>query len=147
MSFFITAAIVASTAVNVYGQQEGAKAEQESMKRRAEEEKIAAQARALERQQELGRVLAANNASMAADGQSGEGTPASIALTSAKNIGSSEQTLALSSRLRQAQMRRQGSLARTNANLSSLSSVASSSIAIARQYGEKKKDDGKVSGP
>ena len=125
-----------STAVNVYGQQEGAKAEQESMKRRAEEEKIAAQARALERQQELGRVLAANNASMAADGQSGEGTPASIALTSAKNIGSSEQTLALSSRLRQAQMRRQGSLARTNANLSSLSSVASSSIAIARQADE-----------
>ena len=125
-----------STAVNVYGQQEGAKAEQESMKRRAEEEKIAAQARALERQQELGRVLAANNASMAADGQSGEGTPASIALTSAKNIGSSEQTLALSSRLRQAQMRRQGSLARTNANLSSLSTVASSSIAIARQSKE-----------
>ena len=135
MSFIITA-IAVSTAVNVYGQQEGAKAEQESMKRRAEEEKIAAQARALERQQELGRVLAANNASMAADGQSGEGTPASIALTSAKNIGSSEQTLALSSRLRQAQMRRQGSLARTNANLSSLSSVASSSIAIARQADE-----------
>ena len=130
----ITASLIAvSTAVNVYGQQEGAKAEQESMKRRAEEEKIAAQARALERQQELGRVLAANNASMAADGQSGEGTPASIALTSAKNIGSSEQTLALSSRLRQAQMRRQGSLARTNANLSSLSTVASSAVAIARQ--------------
>jgi len=137
MSFIVTASLIAvSTAVNVYGMQEGAKAEQESMKRRAEEEKIAAQARALERQQELGRVLAANNASMAADGQSGEGTPASIALTSAKNIGSSEQTLALSSRLRQAQMRRQGSLARTNANLSSLSTVASSSIAIARQADE-----------
>jgi len=127
-----------STAVNVYGQQEGAKAEQESMKRRAEEEKIAAQARALERQQELGRVLAANNASMAADGQSGEGTPASIALTSAKNIGSSEQTLALSSRLRQAQMRRQGSLARTNANLSSLSSIAGSAVSIARLGGGEK---------
>ena len=138
MSFFITAAIVASTAVTVYGQQEGAKAEQESMKRRAEEEKIAAQARALERQQELGRVLAANNASMAADGQSGEGTPASIALTSAKNIGSSEQTLALSSRLRQAQMRRQGSLARTNANLSSLSSIAGSAVSIARLGGGEK---------
>ena len=139
MSFIVTASLIAvSTAVNVYGMQEGAKAEQESMKRRAEEEKIAAQARALERQQELGRVLAANNASMAADGQSGEGTPASIALTSAKNIGSSEQTLALSSRLRQAQMRRQGSLARTNANLSSLSSVASSSIAIARLGGGEK---------
>ena len=138
MSFIITAAIVPSTAVTVYGQQEGAKAEQESMKRRAEEEKIAAQARALERQQELGRVLAANNASMAADGQSGEGTPASIALTSAKNIGSSEQTLALSSRLRQAQMRRQGSLARTNANLSSLSSIAGSAVSIARLGGGEK---------
>jgi hypothetical protein len=137
MSFIITA-IAVSTAVNVYGQQEGAKAEQESMKRRAEEEKIAAQARALERQQELGRVLAANNASMAADGQSGEGTPASIALTSAKNIGSSEQTLALSSRLRQAQMRRQGSLARTNANLSSLSSIAGSAVSIARLGGGEK---------
>ena len=137
MSFIITA-IAVSTAVNVYGQQEGAKAEQDSMKRRAEEEKIAAQARALERQQELGRVLAANNASMAADGQSGEGTPASIALTSAKNIGSSEQTLALSSRLRQAQMRRQGSLARTNANLSSLSSIAGSAVSIARLGGGEK---------
>ena len=142
MSFIVTASLIAvSTAVNVYGMQEGAKAEQESMKRRAEEEKIAAQARALERQQELGRVLAANNASMAADGQSGEGTPASIALTSAKNIGSSEQTLALSSRLRQAQMRRQGSLARTNANLSSLSSIAGSAVSIARQYGEKDKNE------
>jgi len=139
MSFIVTASLIAvSTAVNVYGLQEGAKAEQESMKRRAEEEKIAAQARALERQQELGRVLAANNASMAADGQSGEGTPASIALTSAKNIGSSEQTLALSSRLRQAQMRRQGSLARTNANLSSLSSIAGSAVSIARLGGGEK---------
>jgi|TARA_R110000744_G_scaffold72828_2_gene146040 hypothetical protein len=139
MSFIVTASLIAvSTAVNVYGMQEGAKAEQESMKRRAEEEKIAAQARALERQQELGRVLAANNASMAADGQSGEGTPASIALTSAKNIGSSEQTLALSSRLRQAQMRRQGSLARTNANLSSLSSIAGSAVSIARLGGGEK---------
>ena len=84
MTFVITA-IVASTALSVYGQQSAAKSEQESMNRRAEEEKMAAQGRALERQQELGKVLARNNMQLAQDGSSGEGTPASIALQSSKN--------------------------------------------------------------
>lgn len=138
MSFVITA-IVASTALSVYGQQSAAKSEQESMNRRAEEEKMAAQGRALERQQELGKVLARNNMQLAQDGSSGEGTPASIALQSSKNIGSSEQTFNLTSRLRQAQFRREGKLARSGANINSLGSIFKAGGAIAGNIEETKR--------
>jgi uncharacterized protein HemX len=86
----VVAAIAVGTAISVYGQIESGKAQQEAFDRQAEEEKIAAESRELQRKQELNRVLAANAVSQSMSGITGEGTPASIALESAKQIGSSE---------------------------------------------------------
>ena len=131
----VVATIAASTAVSTYGQIEAGKAQQESLERQAEEEKIAAEGRELERKQELNRVLAANAVSASVSGITGEGTPASISLESAKQIGTSEGMINLSEKLKRAQLRRQGAMAKsagyTNAAstlLQGISSMASSGI-------------------
>ena len=119
----VVAAIAASTAVSVYGQVQSGKAQQESLERQAEEEKIAAEGRELQRKQELNRVLAANAVSASMSGITGEGTPASISLESAKQIGSSEGMINLSEKLKRAQLRRQGAMARSTANVNATSTL------------------------
>ena len=123
MSFFVVAAMAASTALSVYSQVEAGKAQQDELNRQAEEEKIAAEGRELQRKQELNRVLAANNVSQSMSGITGEGTPASIALESAKQIGSSEGMINLSEKLKRAQLRRQGAMARSTANVNATSTL------------------------
>ena len=124
MSFMIVASVMAaSTVVSVYGQLESGKAQQEEMERQAEEEKIAAEARELERKQQLNKILAANNASMASSGIAMEGTPSSIALESAKQIGNSEGMFALSDKLRQAQLKRQGKNAKFGSQMNATSTL------------------------
>mgnify|MGYP006077473027 FL=1 len=105
------------TAVNVYGQVEAGKAQQDALNEQAEQEKIAAESREFERQQQLGKVLAANTVGLAAGNVGMEGTPSSIALESIKNAGMSEGMIKLSDRLAQAQLKRQGKNARSAANL------------------------------
>jgi hypothetical protein len=56
-------------------------------------------------------------------GITGEGTPASISLESAKQIGSSEGMINLSEKLKRAQLRRQGDNARAAANISATSTL------------------------
>jgi len=124
MSFVIVASVIAvTTAVSAFGQIEAGKAQQDELERQAEEEKIAAGARELERKQQLNKILAANNASMAASGISMEGTPASIALESATQIGASEGMIALSDKLKQAQLRRQGNNARFSGRMNATSTL------------------------
>ena len=126
MTFAIVASLMAtSTAVSVYGQIQAGKSQQEEFERQAEEEKIAAEGRELQRKQELNKVLAANANSAAMSGMTGEGTPASIALESAKQIGSSEGMINLSEKLKQAQLRRQGAMARGTANIQATSTLLS----------------------
>ena len=119
MTWIITATVttVVGTAVNVYGQLEAGKAQQDALNQQAEQEKIAAESRELERQQQLGKVLAANTVGLAAGNVGMEGTPSSIALESAQNIGMSEGMLKLSDRLAQAQLKRQGKNARSASQL------------------------------
>jgi len=83
---------------------------------------MAAEARELQRRQELNKVLAANAVSMAAGGVSGV-TPESIALESAKQVSASEGMLAVSDKLKQAQLRRQGAMARSTANIGATSTL------------------------
>jgi hypothetical protein len=128
----VVAAIAASTAVSVYGQVQSGKAQQESLERQAEEEKIAAEGRELQRKQELNRVLAANAVSASVSGITGEGTPASISLESAKQIGTSEGMINLSEKLKRAQLRRQGAMARSTANIQATSTLLSGA---AKAYG------------
>jgi hypothetical protein len=85
------------------------KTQEIELKRQAEEERMAAQSRELQRREELNRALAANVVGQAMSGISGEGTPASISLASAKKASLSEGTISLSERLKQAQLKRAAS--------------------------------------
>ena len=117
MSWVITAAVaaVAGTVTSVYGQVESGKAQAEAFERQAEEEKIAAEGRELQRRQELNKVLASNIVGASVSGITGEGTPASIALESAKQIGTSEGMIGLSEKLKRRQLRMQGKMAKGTA--------------------------------
>ena len=125
MSWVIVAAVatIASTAVSAYGQIETGKAQQEELERQAEEEKIAAESRELERKQALNKVLAADAVSQSMSGITGEGTPTSISLGSAKKIGSSESMFELQKNLTIAQRKRQGKNARSIANIQATSTL------------------------
>ena len=135
MSFVIAAAVAtaASTAVSVYGQVQSGKAQQSEFERQAEEEKIAAEGRELQRKQELNKVLAANAVSASMSGQTGEGTPESIALESSKQIGSSEGMINLSDKLKRAQLRRQGANARSMANIGATSTLLKGGASVYKQ--------------
>lgn len=102
----------ASAGVGARAQYVAGKTQEIELKRQAEEEKLAAQSREIERRQQLNRALAANIAAQTQAGITGEGTPASIALASAKEAGLSEATISLSDRLRQSQLRRQAAAAK-----------------------------------
>lgn len=136
MSFAIVAAMAVSTAVSTYGQVQAGKIQQSEFERQAEEEKIAAEGRELQRKQELNKVLAANAVSASMSGMTGEGTPASIALESAKQIGSSEGMINLSDKLKRAQLRRQGANARAMANIQATSTLLKGSVGIAQAMPE-----------
>ena len=138
MSWVIVAVttLAVGTGTSVYGQIQSGKAQQESLERQAEEEKIAAENRELQRKQELNRVLAANNVSASMSGITGEGTPASIALESAKQIGSSEGMINLSEKLKRAQLRRQGAMARGTAGIQAASTLLSGAATIGMGYGD-----------
>lgn len=115
MTFILAATIasIAATTVTVYGQIETGKAADEAAKIKAENERVAAESRELERQQELKAALTANAVGMGVSGIKTEGTPASIALESAENVSLSEGMTKLSDRLVQAQILRQGADAKS----------------------------------
>ena len=129
-------AIAGSTALSTYGQIEAGKAQQEALERQAEQEKIAAEGRELQRRQELNKVLASNIVGASTSGMTGEGTPASIALESAKQIGTSEGMIGLSDRLRQAQLRRQGAMARGTAGIQAASTLLSGAGTVSQAFGD-----------
>jgi hypothetical protein len=133
MSWVIVAvtAMAVGTGTSVYGQIETGKAQQEEFDRQAEEEKIAAESRELQRKQELNRVLAANAVSQSMSGITGEGTPASIALESTKQIGSSEAMFELQKNLTIAQRKRQGANARSTANIQATSTLLAGGAKVA----------------
>ena len=99
MSWLITAMAVATAtagAVSARGQYIAGKTQEIELNRQAEEERLAAQSRELQRREELNRALAANVVGQSMSGISGEGTPASIALASAEKASLSEATIGLS---------------------------------------------------
>ena len=141
MSWLITA-ITLSAAGGITaarGQYIAGRVQEDQLKRQAEEEKLAAQSRELQRRQELNRALAANVVGFGQMGIAGEGTPSSIALESAKQAGISEGALSLTEKLRQAQLRRQGSEAARAGKLQSASTLlqtAANVVQMGAQYQE-----------
>ena len=123
-------AILAATsaAVSAYGQVQAGKAQKVALKEQAKQEELAAQSQELARRQELNRALAANVAALSTAGISGEGTPASLALESAKQAGLSEMTIDLSERLRRASLQRQAKAATQQAGLAAVSTLIGGSI-------------------
>ena len=135
MSFAIIGTVMAvSTAAQMYGQIQTGKMQQDEYKKQAEEAELAAKNESLMRMEELNRNLAANNVSLAAGGIGIEGTPSSIAMESAKKIGSSEAMESLSSKLKIAAMKRAGKNARATANIQATSTLLNNVTNFATLY-------------
>ena len=111
------------------------KTQEIELERQAEEERMAAQSRELQRREELNRALAANVVGQAMSGISGEGTPASIALASAERASLSEATMDLSERLRQAALKRQAKSATQAGYMAAGSTLLKSGIDLAQTGG------------
>lgn len=139
--WLVTAMVVTATAtaVSARGQYVAGRIQEDELKRQAEQEKLAAQSRELQRRQELNRALAANVVGQSQMGIAGEGTPASIALAGAQQAGISEGALSLTEKLRQAQLRRQGSAAGQIGALQSASTLLQGGATIA-QIGAKREE-------
>ena len=133
MSWVITALAVSSAAISARSSYISGRVQEDELKRQAEQEKLATQSRELQRRQELNRALAANMVSMGQSGLAGEGTPASIALSSAKQVGISEGAVNLTEKLRQAQLRRQGSMAASTGKLQAASTLLQTGASLAGQ--------------
>jgi hypothetical protein len=134
MSWLITAIAVTATAgaVSARGQYIAGKTQEIELKRQAEEERLAAQSRELQRREELNRALAANVVGQSMSGISGEGTPASIALASAEKASLSEGTIGLSEKLKQAQLRRQAKSAKQAGYLAATSTLLKTGAQVAQ---------------
>ena len=133
MTWLVTAIAItaATTAVSARGQYVAGKTQEIELNRQAEEERLAAQSRELQRREELNRALASNVVGQAMSGISGEGTPASIALASAKRASLSESTIGLSEKLKQAQLRRQGKSAKRAGYLAATSTLLKGASQVA----------------
>jgi hypothetical protein len=141
MSWLITAIAVSAAGgiTAARGQYIAGRVQEDQLRRQAEEEKLAAQSRELQRRQELNRALAANVVGFGQMGISGEGTPASIALESAKQAGISEGAISLTEKLRQAQLKRSGKEAARAGTLQSASTLLQTAANVAQlgaQYQE-----------
>ena len=133
MSWLITAIAVTAGVTSARGQYIAGRVQEDELKRQAEQEKLAAQSRELQRRQELNRALAANVVGMGQSGLAGEGTPASIALSGAKQVGISEGAISLTEKLRQAQLKRQGANAASTGKLQAASTLLQAGAQVAGQ--------------
>ena len=131
MNPFVILALL-SGAVGAYGQVQAGKAQKVALKEQAKQEEMAAESQELQRRQELNRALAANAAALSTAGISGEGTPASLALASAKQVGLSEATIDVSENLRQAALKRQAKQATQTAGLAAASTLLSGGLKAAQ---------------
>ena len=128
----IIAAVVAVSGVtSAAASRSQGKYQESELKRQAEQERIAAEGRELQRREELNKALAARQMALADSGIAGEGTPQSIALSAAEKIGMGEGLETLSSQLKQAQMRRAGKNARLTGNIQAASTLLNTGVKAA----------------
>ena len=127
----VLAVVAVSGGVSARGQYVSGKVQEQELERQAEQERIAAEGRELQRREELNRALAARQMALATSGLAGEGTPQSIALEAAKTIGMGEGLETLSSQLKQAQMRRASKEAARTGKLQAASTLLSTATQAA----------------
>ena len=123
LTIFLITATALSGGAQAYGQVQAGKAQKQALREQAKQEELAAQSQELARRQELNRALAANVAALSTAGITGEGTPASLALESARQAGLSEMTIDLSERLRRASLERQAKAATQEAGIAAASTL------------------------
>ena len=109
-------------------QRSAGKAQEDELQRQAEQERIAAEGRELQRREELNKVLAARQVALATSGLAGEGTPQSIALSAAEKISLGEGMETLSSQLKRAQLKRAGKNARITGNIQAASTLLDTGV-------------------
>jgi hypothetical protein len=130
-----TAAVLAVVAVSgvtsAAASRSQGKYQESELKRQAEQERIAAEGRELQRREELNKALAARQMALADSGIAGEGTPQSIALSAAEKIGMGEGLETLSTQLKIAQMRRAGKNARLTGNIQAASTLLNTGVKAA----------------
>jgi len=129
MSWLITLVAV-GTGVAALSTLKAGKTQEIELEQQAEEEKLSAEAKELGRRQKLNKMLAANVVGLASSGISGEGTPQSIALASAKQASISEGLEGLTSRLKQSQLKRQGANVRAGSKLAAASTLLTGGVKI-----------------
>lgn len=108
-----------------FTQKVAGEARENQLKRQAEQEKFKASTEELQRRERLKKILAANAVASQVSGIKGEGTPASIALESAKNVSMSEQIIGASERLRQRSLLAAGKSAKYTGRLQAASTLLS----------------------
>lgn len=126
--------IVATVVVGAFSaseQSKAAKRQSFELERQAEQEKLSAQGREVQRRQQLNKVLSANVLGQAAAGISGEGTPESLSLSSARQASLSEGLESLSDRLRQSQLKRQAANTRSAGRTAAASTLLKTGISAA----------------
>lgn len=126
MSWVIT--VVAFGALTVDAQIKAAKQQEFNLEKQAENEKLAAKGAELQRRERLNKVLAQSAVGQAASGIGIEGTPQSIALSTAKKASLSEGLESLSDRLRQAQLKREAQAARRSGGVAAASTLLSTGM-------------------
>jgi hypothetical protein len=127
--FAILAAVQAvAGGIQAYGQVQAGKAQKAAIREQAKQEEMAAQSQELQRRQELNRALAANVVALSTAGITGEGSPASLALESARQASLSEMTIDLSERLRRASLERQARSAVQTAGISAASTLLQTGV-------------------
>lgn len=131
MTWVVTAVVAVSALVTATGQKIAAESDKIELDKAAEEEKLSAESKELTRRQQLNKVLAANQVAGVTSGIAGEGTPQSIALATAKTASASEALEGLSSRLKQAQLKRLGKNAARGGGLAAASTLLKGGTQIA----------------
>ena len=124
----IAAVVVGSGITSAAATRSAGKAQEDELQRQAEQERIAAEGRELQRREELNKALAARQMALATSGLAGEGTPQSIALSAAEKIGMGEGLETLSSQLKQAQLKRAGKNARITGNIQAASTLLDTGV-------------------
>ena len=132
MAPWLIGLLVGSTGLQVYGAIQQGRAQKAAYEREAEMKRIEAEGAELERQQALGRALAANAVAAGMSGIKMEGTPASIALETAETASLTGGMANLSARLEQAQLRRQAKSARVASNFAAAGTILDGATDIYR---------------
>ena len=132
MAFISAIVAVVGIAASASQQRKAAKQQAVELEIQADDERVAAEGRELDRRRKLNRFLAAEQVGQATSGVAGEGSPESLSLANAKVASLSEGAESLSDRLRQQQLKRQSKNVRSAGKVQAGSTLLSGVSKVAQ---------------